>query len=85
MDYNYEGLRYFINITSLSKNNKYLPEDIRRLIWYYAHDYLSIDCYLCHNIIVKLKINIFKNINNENFSTINGVTACNNCINNEIN
>ena len=80
MSYNINGVKYFIYNTTLNKKDYLiLPEDIRRLIWNYAHDYLCIYCYVCQKILLKLEINIFKNLETENFSIINGITKCSTC------
>jgi len=80
MVYNQNGLKYFIyNIT---KNNKYyleIPLEIRMLIWKYAHNYPYIQCYICDKILINLEINIFNNLQTENFSIVNGLTKCSAC------
>lgn len=80
MVYNQNGLKYFIyNIT---KNNKYyleIPLEIRMLIWKYAHNYPYIQCYICDKILINLEINIFNNLQTENFSIVNGLTKCSTC------
>ncbi len=80
MVYNFYGLKYFIyNIT---KNNiKYLelPEDVRKLIWKFAHTNPLLKCYICDNVLINLEINILDNIQNENFCILNGITRCNSC------
>ena len=54
MSYNINGVKYFIYNTTLNKKDYLiLPEDIRRLIWNYAHDYLCIYCYVCEKILLK--------------------------------
>ncbi len=82
MNYNIKGLKYFIyNITKNKNNYLELPEDIRRLIWKFAHDYYYLECYLCNKVLITFKINIMNNINdNENFLIMNGITKCNDCI-----
>ena len=80
MSYNIDGLKFFIYNTRINKR-KYLelPEDIRKLIWNYANTYLCIQCYICDEIIMNLEINIFKNIQTENFCIINGISKCYTC------
>ena len=81
--YSKKGLIYFINNITLNKHNYYmnLPEDLRRLIWKYAHIYPFIECYICDKVLINLEINMqtIKNKTNENYTIINGVTKCNTC------
>ena len=80
MVYNKDGLHYFINnITRNSKHYLELPIEIRKLIWKYAHNYPFIQCYICDKILINLEINIFSNLEVENFSIINGITKCSTC------
>jgi len=80
MVYNNDGLKYFIYNTTIS--NKYyleLSEDIRKLIWKYAHNYPFIQCYICDKILINFEINTFNNVQTENFSIINGISKCSSC------
>ncbi len=80
MVYNCDGLKYFIYNTTI--NSKYyleIPEDIRKLIWKYAHNYLYIQCYICDKVLINLELNILNNIETENFSIINGISRCSTC------
>ena len=80
MTYNIEGLKYFIyNITKNKNAFLELNEDIRKLIWKYAHNYPFIQCYICDKVLINLEINTFNNIQTENFSIINGISKCSNC------
>ena len=87
MAYNIDGLKYFIYNTTLNNNNNYnnnkyyleLPEDIRKLIWKYAHDYPFIQCYICDKILINFEINTFNNVYTENFSIVNGINKCYSC------
>ena len=81
--YNRNGLKYFMQITTYNNSNVdiILNQDIRKLIWKYAHYYPYIQCYICDKVLMNLNINI--NIDNtyitENYSIINGLTSCNTC------
>ena len=68
MVYNQNGLKYFIyNITKNNKSYLEIPLEIRMLIWKYAHNYPYIQCYICDKILINLEINIFNNLQTENF------------------
>lgn len=80
MAYNVEGLKYFIyNITINNNQQLELPEDIRRLIWKFAHNYPFIQCYICDKVLISIEINTSNNLVTENFSIINGLTKCSQC------
>ncbi len=80
MAYNIKGLKYFIyNITINNNQQLELPEDIRRLIWKFAHNYPYIQCYICDKVLISIEINTSNNLVTENFSIINGLTKCNEC------
>ncbi len=80
MAYNIKGLKYFIyNITINNNQQLELPEDIRRLIWKFAHNYPYIQCYICDKVLISIEINTTNNLVTENFSIINGLTKCNEC------
>ena len=81
------GLVYFMNNTTINHSNYYmnLSEDIRRLIWKYAHIYPFIQCYICDKILINFNYNTLQletDLNNntmENYSIVNGMTKCNQC------
>lgn len=80
MAYNLEGLKYFIYNITTNKNKKLeLPEEIRRLIWKFAHYYPYIQCYICDKVLISFEINTSNNLVTENFSIINGLTKCSQC------
>ena len=80
MSYNIMGLKYFIyNITINNKKYFEMPEDIRKLIWEFAHSYPFIQCYICDKVLINFEINILNNLQNENFYIINGLTRCSTC------
>lgn len=80
MAYNIKGLTYFIYNITINKNKLLeLPEDIRRLIWNFAHNYPYIQCYICDKVLISIEINTSNNLVTENFSIINGLTKCNEC------
>ena len=80
MVYNIDGLKYFMhNSTINNKNYLEMPEDIRRLIWKYAHNYPFIQCYICDKVLINFEINIFNNLQTENFSIVNGLSKCSTC------
>ena len=80
MAYNLEGLKYFIYNITINKNTKLeLPEEIRRLIWKFAHYYPYIQCYICDKVLISFEINTSNNLITENFSIINGLTKCSQC------
>lgn len=80
MAYNVEGLKYFIYNITINKNQKFeLPEDIRRLIWKFAHNYPFIQCYICDKVLISIEINTSNDLVTENFSIINGLTKCSEC------
>ena len=82
------GLIYFINNTTINHSNYYmiLSEDIRRLIWKYAHIYPFIQCFICDKILINLNYNTLSletDLNNntmENYTIVNGMTKCNSCL-----
>lgn len=80
--YNRNGLRYFLNISTLNRDQEYLilPLDIRRYIWKLAHDYSFIQCNVCDCILVYLEINLDYPYITENYSIINGLTSCSDCL-----
>jgi hypothetical protein len=80
MAYNVEGLKYFIyNITINNNQQLELPEDIRRLIWKFAHNYPFIQCYICDKVLISIEINTSNDLVTENFSIVNGLTKCSEC------
>lgn len=80
MAYNIKGLTYFIYNITINKNKLLeLPQDIRRLIWNFAHNYPFIQCYICDKVLISIEINTSNNLVTENFSIINGLTKCNEC------
>ena len=77
MAYNVQGLKYFIYNITINKNQKFeLPEDIRRLIWKFAHNYPFTQCYICDKVLISIEINTSNNLVTENFSIVNGLTKC---------
>lgn len=84
------GLIYFLNNTTINHNNYYmnLSEDIRRLIWKYAHIYPFIQCYICDKILINFNYNTLQletdltNNTLQNYTIINGMTKCNKCFTN---
>ena len=84
------GLIYFINSCTINHTNYYmnLCEDIRRLIWKYAHMYPFIQCYICDKILMRFNYNTLQleletDLNDntiENYSIVNGITKCNQCL-----
>ena len=80
MTYNINGLKYFIyNITKNNNCKLELPEDIRKLIWNFAHLYSYLQCYICNEILITFQINTSTNLQTENFSIINGICKCSDC------
>ena len=81
MAYNSNGLKYFIYNITINNSKYYLemPGDIRRLIWNHAHDYPFIQCYICDKVLINFEINIFNNLQTENFSIVNGLSKCSTC------
>lgn len=80
MAYNIEGLKYFIYNTTKNQNQQLeLPEDIRKLIWKFAHYYSYLQCYICDKVLITFEINTSTNLQTENFSIINGISKCANC------
>ena len=80
MAYNVEGLKYFIYNITVNNNQQFeLPEDIRRLIWKFAHNYPYIQCYICDKVLISIEINTSNNLVTENFSIVNGLTKCSEC------
>ena len=81
--YNRNGLKYFLQVTTRnSRNYLELPEEIRKIIWYYAHNYPYLSCYICNKLLLNFETNI-NDINEinivENYSIINGTIKCNSC------
>ena len=80
--YNKNGLKYFMHITTINNQNNFmiLPIDIRQLIWYSAHIYPVIQCFICDKVLINFSINV-DDIENtsENYTIINGITKCNKC------
>ena len=77
------GLPYFMyNTTNNSCSYMNLPEDIRRIIWKYAHIYPITQCYVCEKLLINLEID-YNDKNKvkivDNYTIINGLTKCNNC------
>lgn len=82
MNYNKEGLKYFIYLCSKNIDNKYyliLPEEIKILIWNICHIKPLIQCFICNKILLSLEIDIRENLNCENFIQNNGLVKCNDC------
>lgn len=80
MTYNINGLKYFIyNVTKNNNCKLELPEDIRKLIWNFAHLYSYLQCYICDKILITFQINTSTNLQTENFSIINGISKCSDC------
>ena len=80
MTYNIDGLKYFIyNVTKNTNMNLELPEDIRKQIWKFAHNYSYLDCYICNKVLITFEINTHNNLFTENFSIINGISRCSEC------
>lgn len=82
------GLIYFINNTTINHNYYMnLTEDIRRLIWKYAHIYPYIHCCICNKILINfnyhtlcLEIDLNSSENLLNYTIINDMTKCNDCL-----
>ena len=80
MAYNVEGLKYFIYNITINKNKALeLPQEIRQLIWKFAHNYPFIQCYICDKVLISIEINTSNNLVTENFSIVNGLTKCSEC------
>ena len=83
--YNNQGLRYFLYITTINKNKHLeLPNDIRKYIWYLAHIYPFIECFICNKILITLNLNLneeyqIARAEIENYSIQNGRIKCDNC------
>ena len=54
MDYNKDGIKYFINLCTYN-DNKYmlLPKDIRRYIWRVTHSDYFLECYVFDKLFIK--------------------------------
>lgn len=81
-DLNINGLKYFIYITTLNKDNFFifLPVEIRHIIWNYSNYlYKKIKCYYCNNILFIFKNHIENTFVNENCQFINGRIKCIEC------
>ena len=80
--YNKNGLKFFIyKITHVENDKSYmfLPYEIRRLIWKFAHTYPYVNCYICDKVVLNLNINMEIINSTENYSITNGLLKCNNC------
>ena len=79
--YNKNGLKYFMNITTINNEKKYmeLPHEIREEIWNKSHIYSTIQCYICDKILINFSVVINNSNHNENYSIVNGLTKCNKC------
>ena len=80
MAYNKDGLKYFIYCLTKNKNPYLeLPEEIRKIIWKYAHYYPYVNCYICDKGLISLNVNYINRLQPKKFSIINGLTKCNEC------
>ena len=80
--YNRSGLKLFmykITIPEADKLHMFLPYEIRKLIWQYAHMYPYFQCYICDKIVLNLNIDMEIINYTENYSIKNGILECNNC------
>jgi len=82
MNYNINGIKYFMYICTKYRDNKYymfLPEEIKFIIWDYIHFKPYIQCVICNKILLNIKIDIRENFNTETFIQNNGIIRCINC------
>jgi len=77
-NYNLNGLKYFIYLSSLCDYLYYLPIEIRKIIWKKYHTVLTINCYICNTVLVNFEIYNYP-CNRDNYSIINGIAKCNKC------
>ena len=80
--YNKSGLKFFIYKITHVENDKlymFLPYEIRRLIWKFAHTYPYVNCYICDKVVLNLSTNMEIINSTENYSITNGLLKCNNC------
>ena len=79
--YNRNGIKYFMYISTNNNSNQdiILHEDIRKIIWNYAHIYPFIQCYICDKILINLNVNVDNTYITDYYSIINGLTSCNGC------
>ncbi len=79
MNYNKEGLKYFMYMTSFD-NNLYLPIEIRQLIWKSCHLINILQCFYCNKILINFNLKkVLVSRTLENYLTVNGRTKCNDC------
>ena len=75
------GIKYFMYILTNNNSNPdiILHEDIRKIIWNYAHIYPFIQCYICDKVLINLNVNVDNTYITDYYSIINGLTSCNTC------
>ena len=82
MRYNKNGIKYFMQLCTNYRDNKYymsLPEEIKILIWDIIHFKPFIECFICNKILLNIPIDIRDNFNTETFIQNNGAIRCINC------
>ena len=71
------GIKYSIYIFT---HNKYLCDDLRRKIYYDAHEVENLKCLYCNNIIIYQKLNLLDIVNSEHFLNTNFNVICHECL-----